>query len=133
MSSTAEERVRAGSRRKRDLAAVKAAAAARQRDNEDYWRADCRTSTAADLAWQSVRGRLADLLDESTFRMWLAPLKLAGETRGALLLEAPDGIVSWVQRCYGRMLGDTIRELSQFRGAFVARQLPEADPEADLL
>jgi chromosomal replication initiator protein len=58
--------------------------------------------------WQEARRRLRAALPESTFQLWLEPLKplmLQGE---ALYLSAPDGVRAWVQRRYAALIRDAV-------------------------
>ena len=53
---------------------------------------------------------LLDVVGESTFEIWLAPLELiAVDLEGALVVSAPRETVGWVARRFGRIL-DTAAE-----------------------
>src|SRR4051794_7212311 len=60
--------------------------------------------------WEAVRERLRDSVPESTFKMWLEPLRAATAQDDTLYLTAPDGIRTWVQRRYSRLISDALAE-----------------------
>jgi len=60
--------------------------------------------------WEAVRGRLRDSVPDSTFKMWLEPLRPAAAREDTLYLTAPDGIRTWVERRYGRLIADALAE-----------------------
>ena len=69
-----------------------------------------------DLArlWVEVRANLAASLPESTFRMWIAPVRPVARRGGTLFLQGPEGVREWVRRRYGELI----------REAFGSRGLP---------
>jgi hypothetical protein len=127
------DRVRAGSGRKRDLAAVgltdhadreaskRAEEAVAQREREDRLRPQVRQSDAAQSAWAKVQSALGRAVPESTFRIWLEPLACIGEVSGALAIEAPEGLFAWTFRHYAGLLGATVRGATDYRGLFLFR------------
>ncbi len=58
--------------------------------------------------WEDVRGRLRAAVPESTFKIWLEPLRLAGAQGSTLYLSAPEGIRTWVERRYASLLRDAL-------------------------
>ncbi len=60
------------------------------------------TETGADprQAWESARRHLRSSVPESTFRMWLDPLRAESGRGTTLHLSAPKGIRAWVERRY---------------------------------
>jgi hypothetical protein len=46
--------------------------------------------------------------------MWLDPVRLLGEAADTLVLTAPDGIRTWVERRYGRLINEAIAAVSDF-------------------
>jgi hypothetical protein len=69
-------------------------------------RARLRAAGGADrAAWDQIRAVLLDVVGESTFEIWLAPLELIGvDVDGALVVSAPRETVGWVARRFGRIL-----------------------------
>jgi chromosomal replication initiator protein len=65
---------------------------------------DAGVSAEVEHIWARVQAELALAVDESTYRIWLAPLRaleLSGET---LLVEAPPHTSAWVRDRFGRIL-----------------------------
>ncbi len=54
--------------------------------------------------WSRVQGELALAVDESAYRIWLAPLRPRELSANHLLLEAPVGARAWVHDRFGRVL-----------------------------
>jgi hypothetical protein len=69
-------------------------------------RARLRAAGEADhAAWKQIRAVLLDVVGESTFEIWLAPLELiAVDLEGALVVSAPRETAGWVARRFGRIL-----------------------------
>jgi chromosomal replication initiator protein len=65
-----------------------------------------------DLAelWTGVREDLQASLPDSTYALWLEPLRAAAVRGGVLYLTAPDGIRDWVGRRYAHLLRDAVAE-----------------------
>ena len=55
-------------------------------------------------AWTSIQNELRRAVGDSTFDIWLAPLKLASWDGDLLVLDAPEAIRSWVSGRYGRVI-----------------------------
>jgi chromosomal replication initiation ATPase DnaA len=60
--------------------------------------------------WGAVRARLQASVPESTFRLWLEPLRVAGVQGGTLFLSAPDGIRAWVERRYSSLIREALAD-----------------------
>ncbi len=54
----------------------------------------------AAATWEVVKERLRASVPDSTFRMWLDPLRATGSRGETLYLAAPKGIRTWVERRY---------------------------------
>jgi chromosomal replication initiator protein len=50
--------------------------------------------------WQDVQSQLRGAVPESTFKLWMEPLRAIDVRDGTLYLDAPDGIRTWVERRY---------------------------------
>jgi chromosomal replication initiator protein len=70
-----------------------------------------------DSLWRDVQRRLRASVPDSTFKLWLEPLRAAGAQGATLYLSAPDGIRSWVERRYAALIREALEaagtELSQ--------------------
>jgi hypothetical protein len=71
----------------------------------DTARSELVEATAADRSdWQQIRAELHRIVGESTFEIWLAPLKLlAIDPTGCLLLSAPPATRAWVAGRFGQV------------------------------
>jgi chromosomal replication initiator protein len=82
--------------------------------------------------WHEVQRRLRASVPDSTFTLWLEPLKVLGSKGATLHLTAPEGIRSWVERRYSTL----IREALEAAGgawseiSFAAIEERGADSEA---
>jgi chromosomal replication initiator protein len=54
--------------------------------------------------WSRVQNELAIAVDESTYRIWLEPLRASELAGGRLLIEAPQHACSWISDRFGRIL-----------------------------
>ena len=61
-----------------------------------------------DSLWQEVQRRLEASVPDSTFNLWLRPLKVLGARGTTLHLSAPDSIRSWVERRYAALIGEAL-------------------------
>lgn len=113
------QRAREGSRRRRDVEALEAAAARVVEDRESRLLACLRATPAAARAWDEARDALARCVPESTFRLWLDPLGCLGESQGALYVVAGDHVYGWASRRYSTLIGDAVRRVSDYRGVFL--------------
>jgi len=60
--------------------------------------------------WEDTRGRLRAAVPESTYRIWLEPLRAVGVRDTTVYLEAPDGIRPWVERRYASLIREALPE-----------------------
>jgi chromosomal replication initiator protein len=58
--------------------------------------------------WRTTQERLEGSVPESTFRLWLEPLKAVGADAGTLYLEAPEGIRAWTERRYSGLISQAL-------------------------
>jgi chromosomal replication initiator protein len=58
--------------------------------------------------WQDVRRRLRAAVPDSTFKIWLEPLRAVGAQGTTLYLAAPEGIRAWVERRYAPLLREAL-------------------------
>jgi chromosomal replication initiator protein len=62
-------------------------------------------------AWRTIRSELRQLVGESTYEIWLAPLELKAWDGELLLLEAPAATRAWVSDRYGGVLERCARRI----------------------
>jgi len=67
--------------------------------------------TNLDALWGATQERLRASVPDSTYRLWLAPLKAAGVAGDTLYLQAPEGIRAWTERRYSNLIGEALREV----------------------
>jgi len=60
--------------------------------------------------WRATQQRLSSSVPESTWRLWLEPLEVAGGDGKTLFLSAPEGIRAWTERRYSTLIAETLRE-----------------------
>lgn len=97
-------RAKQGSRRQRDVEALRAEESARAASVMAAVRESASQTPAAIAAWERTREALREILDESNFKLWMEPLQLVGEADGGLVLEAPARILEWVRRRYAELI-----------------------------
>ena len=61
-----------------------------------------------DALWAEVQSRLRTSVPESTFRLWLEPIRVVGTRGRTLYLGAPVGIRAWVERRYSSLIRDAL-------------------------
>jgi chromosomal replication initiator protein len=61
-----------------------------------------------DSLWRDVQDRLRASVPQSTFQLWLEPLKVAGSQAETLLLAAPDSIRAWTERRYSGLIQEAL-------------------------
>jgi len=61
--------------------------------------------------WDQVLERLRASVPESTFRLWLEPLRAVGLRGDTLYIKAPDGIRAWVERRYAALIGAALEQI----------------------
>ena len=66
------------------------------------------TGQTLESLWEDVQRRLRAAVPESTYKIWLEPLRPIGAQDGALYLAAPDGIRTWVERRYAALLREAL-------------------------
>jgi chromosomal replication initiator protein len=64
-----------------------------------------------DSLWVDVQRRLQASVPDSTFNLWLRPLRVLGARGSTLHLSAPDSIRSWVERRYAGLIGEALEAL----------------------
>lgn len=60
------------------------------------------------VLWEDVQRRLRAAVPESTFKIWLEPVRVVGAQGTTLYLTAPEGIRTWVERRYTSLLGEAL-------------------------
>ena len=78
-----------------------------------------------DALWRATQDRLRASVPDSTFRLWLEPLRPVGSAAETLYLTAPEGIRAWVERRYSALIGEALA-----RAGAPLRQVAFADPDA---
>jgi chromosomal replication initiator protein len=63
-----------------------------------------------DALWEEVQRRLRSAVPESTFKIWLEPLRAVGARGTTLYLTAPGGIQTWVERRYTPLLREALAD-----------------------
>jgi chromosomal replication initiator protein len=58
--------------------------------------------------WEDVQGRLRAAVPESTFKIWLEPLRPVGVQGTTLYLTGPEGVRTWVERRYAPLLCEAL-------------------------
>ena len=58
-----------------------------------------------------MQKRLRASVPDSTFNLWLRPLRVLGARGTTLHLAAPEGIRSWVERRYTALIGEALRDV----------------------
>jgi len=111
-------RVANGSRRQRDLAAVRMAEELEVLELREAQVSDCRAELAAIIA---VRRRLRAAIPTSTYRLWIKPLRPAGTIDSStLVLSAPEGIRAWAERRYSHLITEALEGTGFKRVVFVS-------------
>lgn len=88
-------------------------------EREARLRPKVKETVAAKGAWKKASDVVRAVVPESTFLIWFEPLRVLGEAEGALCIAAPSGIRAWVERRYPTILGNAVRETSDYRGVFL--------------
>jgi chromosomal replication initiator protein len=72
------------------------------------------TATHQDLGsiWQAVTERLRTAVPETTFRLWLEPLRAVAAQGDTLYVNAPEGIRTWVERRYAPLIGQSLSQVA---------------------
>src|SRR3954452_16912180 len=61
-----------------------------------------------DALWRATQDRLRASVPESTFRLWLEPLRPVGADADTLYLTGPEGIRAWAERRYSSLIGQAL-------------------------
>lgn len=118
-------RVANGSRRQRDLAAVRMA-----EDLEGLGRMRS-PSTTARAAFADLAVRCWYAVPDNTFAIWLSPLRLVGVAGDALLLTAPDAIRTWVERRYLPLIREALQGTGYTDVEFVSTATTLESPQRE--
>jgi chromosomal replication initiator protein len=82
-----------------------------------------------DALWEEVQRRLQASVPESTYKIWLQPLRPVGVQGKTLYLAAPEGIRTWVERRYLSLLREVLREASSALGDVAFGEAVAGAPE----
>ena len=63
-----------------------------------------------DALWRATQDRLRASVPESTFRLWLEPLRVEGADGETLYLGAPEGIRAWAERRYSSLINEALAD-----------------------
>ncbi len=100
-----------------------------------YGRSPVRDDSAGqnlDALWEDVQRNLRTTVPESTFKIWLEPLRAVGVQSKTLYLSAPEGIQTWVERRYAPLLREALeRTESGLTDIAFAEQGGERSSETD--
>jgi chromosomal replication initiator protein len=85
-----------------------------------------------DALWRATQERLRASVPESTFRLWLEPLRAVGTDADTLYLTAPEGIRAWAERRYASLIGEALAVAGTplRRVSFTSGQAPGEAPVA---
>jgi chromosomal replication initiator protein len=61
-----------------------------------------------DSLWRATQEKLKLSVPESTFRLWLEPLRVVGAGAGVLYLTAPEGVRTWAERRYSGLIAEAL-------------------------
>jgi chromosomal replication initiator protein len=85
-----------------------------------------------DALWGEIQARLRASVPDSTFKLWLEPLRAAGAQGDILYLAAPDGIRAWVERRYASLIHEALAAvatpLREVSFAMTQGENPGAEP-----
>lgn len=70
-------------------------------------------------AWEDAKAWLAQHLPAPTLALWIEPFECIGTVRCSLALEAPAAVLNWSERRYASLIGNAVRECSEFDGAYL--------------
>jgi chromosomal replication initiator protein len=66
----------------------------------------------AGSVWRALRERLRKSVPDSTFKLWLEPLRAQSTHGDTLYLSAPEGIRAWVERRYADMISQSLTQIA---------------------
>ena len=61
-----------------------------------------------DALWEATQERLRSSVPESTYRLWLEPLRAVGAAGDTLYLTAPEGVRAWAERRYSALIAEAL-------------------------
>jgi chromosomal replication initiator protein len=61
-----------------------------------------------DSLWEEIRRRLQASVPDSTFKLWLEPLRVVGAAGETLYLAAPENVQAWVERRYSKLIVEAL-------------------------
>ncbi len=61
-----------------------------------------------DSLWTEIQKRLRTSVPDSTFKLWLEPLQVAGAAGETLYLSAPENVRAWVERRYSTLIAEAL-------------------------
>lgn len=96
------QRVRNGSKRKRDLAAVRMAEELELLERIEI------SMEAAGEHWDLARAALRASVPESTWHLWLEPLVGVAVDGDTLVLAAPERVWAWTERRYSHLIEEAL-------------------------
>jgi chromosomal replication initiator protein len=73
--------------------------------------ADDSSRTELDVLWGAAQERLKASVPESTYRLWLEPLEVAGAEGETLFLTAPERVRAWCQLRYSSLIAEALTKL----------------------
>jgi hypothetical protein len=110
--------VEEGSNRKRDLAGYRRMELAKAHERLD----GARAGSTAMAAWNETARRLHVALPDSTFAIWLAPIRLVGAEGTTLFLTAPEQSRPWIERRYSQLIREALQGTGYSEVEFVASE-----------
>lgn len=90
-------------------------------EREGRLRPELRPDESAAEAWQAARSWLAENagIPATTLALWIEPFECIGVIRSSLALEAPSAVLNWSERRYANLIGNAVREASEFDGTYL--------------
>ena len=61
-----------------------------------------------DSLWEEISRRLRVSVPDSTFKLWLEPLRVVGAAGETLYLSAPENVQAWVERRYSKLIVEAL-------------------------
>lgn len=65
-----------------------------------------------DTTWNRIRSELRSLVSDSTFQVWIDPLKATHLDSDLLVLEAPESILHWVETKFASVIGEATSRIT---------------------
>jgi chromosomal replication initiator protein len=88
-------------------------------------------SDELDVLWSRVREQLRTTLPNSTFRLWLEPLRVVSAQGPVLFVAAPEAVRAWVERRYSGQLLDAVHAEAPSLTEVVFVDLQTAAPSSE--